>query len=183
MIPDDTVGWERERRLRAQVHSRIAMPEHSFVPWVGLWVVVALAQFGAVIPLVFDRTGPLGSAEVFSLIGGSFAACGLIAWHRRPDSLIGPLMVATGLLSFVNSLLSQLGAGLALTVGSLFADAWVVCFILLLLTFPTSGRLRSRFDRRLVALSAIPLVALQFLFMQFHAEDGNPLLAFENESV
>ena len=153
------------------------------MPWIGLWAIVALAQFGALIPVLFDRTGPLGSSEVFSLVGGSFAACGLVAWSRRPDSLSGPLMVATGLLSFVYPLFSQLDFAPSLTLGHLFADAWVVCFILLLLTFPTSGRLRSRADRRLVALSAIPFVALQLIFMQFHAEDGNLLLITENEGI
>ncbi len=170
------IAWERERRLRWQALNRVARPEHRLVPWIGLWAIVILAQFGALIPVLFERTGPLGSSEVFSLVGGSFAACGLVAWGRRPDSLSGPLMVATGLLSFVYPLFSQLDFAPAVTVGHLFADAWVVCFILLLLTFPTSGRLRSHADRRLVALSAIPLVALQLIYMQFHAEDGNLLL-------
>ena len=177
------IAWERERRLRWQALNRVARPEHRLVPWIGLWAIVILAQFGALIPVLFERTGPLGSSEVFSLVGGSFAACGLVAWGRRPDSLSGPLMVATGLLSFVYPLFSQLDFAPAVTVGHLFADAWVVCFILLLLTFPTSGRLRAHADRRLVALSAIPLVALQLIYMQFHAEDGNLLLITSNEGI
>ncbi len=177
------VAWDRERRLRAQALRRVALPEHSVVPWVGLWVIVALAQFGALVPVLFQRTGSLGSNEVFSLIGGSFAACGLIAWRRRPDSLSGPLMVAVGLLSFVNPLLSQVHVSVSLTLAHLFADAWVVIFILLLLTFQSGGRLRSRGDRRLVALSAIPLIVLQLIFMQFSAEDGNLLLVSDNADV
>ena len=177
------VAWDRERRLRSQALRRVALPEHSVVPWVGLWVIVAAAQFGALVPLLFDRTGPLGSTEVFSLVGGSFTACGLIAWRRRPDSLSGPLMVAVGLLSFVNPLLSQVHVGVSLTAAHLFADAWVVVFILLLLTFQSGGRLRSHGDRRLVVLSTIPLVVLQLVYMQFHTEDGNLLLVSENEDV
>ena len=33
---------------------------------------------------------------IYRLIGGSFAACGLIAWRRRPDSRSGLLMTAAG---------------------------------------------------------------------------------------
>ena len=33
---------------------------------------------------------------VLRLVGGSFAACGLVAWRRRPDSRSGLLMTATG---------------------------------------------------------------------------------------
>ena len=92
-------------------------------------------------------------------------------------------MVAAGLLALVNSLLGQLEAPLALTVGGLFADVWVIVFIVLLLTFPTGGRLASDADRRLVAIATVPLFFLQLLFMQFHREEGNLLLTFEDQGV
>ena len=53
-------------------------------------------------PVLFDREAPIQGIEVvFTLVGGSFAACGLLAWRRRPDSRSGLLMVATGFLFFV----------------------------------------------------------------------------------
>ena len=49
-----------------------------------------------------------GLDVVFTLVGGSFAAFGLVAWRRRPDSRSGRLMTATGFGFFVQPLLSQL---------------------------------------------------------------------------
>ena len=77
--------------------------------WIALWVAVAVAEVLALRPVLFDREAPIQGIEVvFTLVGGSFAACGLLAWRRRPDSRSGPLMVATGFLFFVQPLLGQL---------------------------------------------------------------------------
>ena len=50
----------------------------------------------------------VGADVVYRLVGGSFAAFGLVAWHRRPDSRSGPLMTATGFGLLVSLLLKQI---------------------------------------------------------------------------
>ena len=47
---------------------------------------------------------------IYRLIGGSFAACGLIAWRRRPDSRSGMLMAAAGVGFFLSAIISQFDA-------------------------------------------------------------------------
>jgi hypothetical protein len=54
--------------------------------WIVLWVAAALGgEVAALLPLLLDDD-PLQEPAyvVFRLVGGSFTACGLVAWHRRP---------------------------------------------------------------------------------------------------
>src|SRR5687768_14434410 len=120
--------------------------------WIALWIAVVAAEALALRPVLFDREAPIQGIEVvFTLVGGSFAACGLLAWRRRPDSRSGPLMVATGFLFFVSPLLGQLQGELAHTLRVMFVDYWIFPFVTVMLTLLTSGRLQTRFDRLLVA--------------------------------
>jgi signal transduction histidine kinase len=152
--------------------------------WIALWAAVAAAEVLALRPVLFDREAPIQGIEiVFTLVGGSFAACGLIAWRRRPDSRSGLLMVATGFLFFVSPLLSQLQGEFASTVRVLFVDYWIFPFVTLLLTLLTSGRLQTRFDGLLVASYAIPLGIGQLAWMSTDPEQGHLLLAFPNPDV
>ncbi len=60
--------------------------------WGLLWVAAGLAELAVLAPVVFQRDAPIAAVDVvLRLIGGSFAACGLIAWQRRPDSRSGLL--------------------------------------------------------------------------------------------
>ena len=69
-------------------------------------------------PIIFAGDAPVAGADVvYRLVGGSFAAFGLVAWQRRPDSRSGPLMVATGFGLLVSLLLKQVHTGVTLTVG------------------------------------------------------------------
>ena len=62
-----------------------------------MWTLVLVAEIGALAPFLLGEPGPIEPVDVvFRLVGGSFAACGLIAWRRRPDSRSGLLMTATG---------------------------------------------------------------------------------------
>ena len=152
--------------------------------WIALWIAVAAAEILALRPVLFDREAPIQGIEVvFTLVGGSFAACGLIAWRRRPDSRSGLLMVATGFLFFVSPLLSQLQGELANTLRVMFVDYWIFPFVTLLLTLLTSGRLQTRFDRLLVASYAIPLGIGQLAWMMTDPEEGHLLLAFPNADI
>jgi signal transduction histidine kinase len=152
--------------------------------WITLWIAVAAAELLALRPVLFDRPAPIQGIEVvFTLVGGSFAACGLIAWRRRPDSRSGMLMTATGFLFFVSPLLGQVQGELAATARVLFVDVWIFPFVTLMLTLLTSGRLQTRFDRLLVASYAIPLGIGQLAWMMTDPEEGHLLLAFPNADV
>jgi len=163
-------------RLRAKP------PRHAVL--VALWIAAAAAELLALRPVLFDRDTPVQGIEVvFTLVGGSFAACGLVAWRRRPDSRSGMLMTATGFAFFVQPLLSQLGGELANTLRVLFVDFWIFFFVALILTLLTSGRLQTRFDRLLVASYAIPLGIGQVAWMMTDPEEGHLLLAFPDADV
>jgi ABC-type antimicrobial peptide transport system permease subunit len=71
-----------------------------------MWALAVAAEFGALVPIIFAEDAPVEPADlVYRLVGGSFAAFGLVAWHRRPDSRSGPLMTATGFGLLVSLLL------------------------------------------------------------------------------
>jgi len=133
--------------------------------WAVLWCAVVAAEALALLPLVTapGTVGPL--SLVYRLVGGSFAACGLIAWHRRPDNRSGVLMTLTGFAFFVQPLLLQLDAAIPQTLGHWFADLWFLFFVPLLLTFVTGGRLRTRLDRALVGIVCAEVFVLAPLYL------------------
>ena len=168
----------------AQVLSRVTARDRPAGFWIGLWVAAAAAEFGVLVPVIFADGAPHpGSDVAFRLLGGSFAACGLVAWRRRPDSASGMLMTAAGFGFFVSPLLAQLDAAVAQTGAVFFTDIWTIPFVALLLTFLTAGRLRSTVDRILVWLFVLPLVILQVVWMLFLEQEGNVLVAFPNEAI
>jgi signal transduction histidine kinase len=99
---------------------------------------------------------------VADLIPGiAFLVAGTVAWQRRPDNRIGPLMVATGFAWYVgtysasfNPLIDSLGYGFQGYYDALLA--WLV------LAYP-SGRLRWR-SSRLVIAAFLALLATRSLF-------------------
>jgi signal transduction histidine kinase len=168
----------------AESRSRFAIRRHPAAFWIGLWGAAIAAEALALRPVLFDREAPVQGIEVvFALVGGSFAACGLVAWRRRPDSRSGMLMTATGFLFFVGPLLSQLDGELANTVRALFVDYWIFPFVALILTLLESGRLQRPLDRLLVASFLIPLGIGQVAWMLFDPDGGYLLLAFPDTDV
>jgi signal transduction histidine kinase len=151
--------------------------------WALLWVLAAAATFGALAPVLF-RHVPFEPIDVaFRIVGASFAACGLVAWRRRPDNRSGLLMTATGFALFATPLLAQVDAPLAQTLGLLLPDLWVLFFVPLVLTLLTGGRLRTPMDRVLVAAVLLDLVVLAPLWLMFAPEDGNLLLIVDDPRV
>jgi len=143
----------------ARIRSRFAARSHSRTFWIAWWAAAIAGELLALRPFI---TGPVdGIGVVFALVGGSFCAFGLIAWHRRPDSRSGALMTATGFLFFAAPVLGPLEAPLAFTVYVLVVDLWIFPFVALLLTFLTAGRLQPGVDRWLVASFALPVIVLQ----------------------
>jgi hypothetical protein len=163
--------------------SRFAAPTRGTGFWVALWALVAAAEFVALIPVLFP-SGPVVAADVVSrLLGGSFAASGLIAWRRRPDSRGGPLMIATGAGFFLYPLLSQVEVPVVQTIAFLTTDLWILAFVPLLLTILTGGRMRCEADWLLVGAFALPLVVMQPIWMLFWEQPGNVLAIFPDTAI
>ena len=173
-------GGEKVQRL-----SRIASRDRHVAFWVALWTATVAAELLVLRPALFDRDGPVQGLEVvFACVGGSFAACGLIAWRRRPDSRSGALMTATGFAFFLPALFGQIEAPLPATLVAWWVDLSSVFFVALLLTLLTAGRLESRLDKLLVFAFVLPLLILNFVWLLFAEEvEPNVLLAFPHEQV
>ena len=152
--------------------------------WIALWIVVIAGEVLALWPVLFDRDAPIEGVEVaLALVGGSFAACGLIAWRRRPDSRVGMLMTSTGFCSTcgrcspswaANSRRRSANAGAEPVALSLRRAAALV---------PLGRPAESRLDRLLVAAFAIPMALGQLLWMLFDPVEGHLLLAWPDADV
>jgi signal transduction histidine kinase len=157
----------------ARLVRRFAVPERHPAFWIALWVVVVAGALGSLAQFVLERSAPVDPVQVvFRLVGASFAACGLVAWRRRPDSRSGRLLTATGLALYVSPLLSLIDSPVARTAAHLFPDLWVLPFVALVLTFLTGGRLRTAVDRVLVGAVLVELVVLAPLYLVVADTEG-----------
>ena len=132
----------------------------------GASVVAATIWFGLAAGEISPR-----KLLTYQWMSAPYIAAGLVAWARRPESRLGPLMyvggVATSLAVFQVAspdVLATLGAALDFLPAALFLHVF--------LAFP-DGRLHSTFERALVAATYVAALALQLLRMS--------LGAFENE--
>src|SRR5881275_3590045 len=97
----------------------------------GLWATAVAAQWGALRPVITQEH--VTTEEVLlHVVGASFAACGLLAWYRRPERGTGRLMVLTGFLFFARPLLSRVDWSLAQTLGMAIGNVWIIAFVALL---------------------------------------------------
>src|SRR5215212_5688889 len=104
---------------RDRVHglTRLTAPVRSPWLWLTLWATAATASFVALIPVLFDDGVPLPGSEVIHRLSGvSFAACGLIAWRRRPDSAVGRLLTLAGFGILVPPVIAELDTPLTFTL-------------------------------------------------------------------
>src|SRR6185312_12879635 len=103
---------------------RFMAPERHVAFWIVAWSAFALAEVWVLVHFVMN--GPVAPLVpvlvVFRIVGGLFAACGLVAWRRRPDNHSGLLMTATGFALFVSPLLAQVGSPLAKTSALVLPD-------------------------------------------------------------
>ena len=111
-----------------------------------------------------------------ALVIGSFAAGGLVAWARRPDNRVGPLMVGMAFAWFVSSL--GLGDPDPLySIGQALGLLPLGVYVHLLLAFP-EGRLRAGADRMVTAVAYVAsfafLLAAAFFRDPRTAGDGCP---------
>ena len=150
-----------------------------------MWTLTVAAEFGALVPIISAGDAPVEPADlVYRLVGGSFAAFGLVAWHRRPDSRSGALMTATGFGLLVSLLLKQVAHGRrARPPARCSEDIWTPFFVALILSFVTGGRLESRIDRLIVATTFVVVFVVDVVSMLFVEQPGNVLLTFPSETI
>ena len=171
---------------RARVHGlgRLTAPTHSPWFWLALWISAAAAGFAAQIPVLFDRGPPVPAHEVIhNLSGVSFAACGLVAWRRRPDSAVGPMLTVAGFGVLLSAILGQLDSPLAFTLDQLFGELWIALYAALILSFVTGGRLTTRIDLILVEAFVFGLFVMQFAVLLFLPDERNLLLVWPDAGI
>jgi signal transduction histidine kinase len=157
-----------EGRLTARGHSRWV--------WAALWTATAAAGFVALIPALFDRGPPLVLDDVMHILGGlAFAACGLVAWRRRPDSAVGRLLTLAGFGILLSPVLAQIDSPVAFTVAALLGELWIALFATLILSFVTGGRLTSTLDAALVEAFVFGLLVMQLGVLLFLPDERNLL--------
>jgi signal transduction histidine kinase len=164
--------------------ARFTAPTRSPWFWIALWTAAAVASFAALVPVLFNRGPPMAVNDVIhSLSGTSFAACGLVAWRRRRDSAIGPMLTIAGFGVLVPEILFQVDSSIAFTLALLFGELWIVVYATLILTFATGGRLTSNVDLVIVHTFVFGLFVLQFAVMLFLPDDRNLLLVWPDADV
>jgi signal transduction histidine kinase len=164
-------------RGRVRGLSHLTARGHGARFWITLWAVAAAASVTALIPVLSDGGPPVPGNEVIHRLSGvSFAACGLVAWRRRPDSAVGGLLTLAGFGVLAGPILSQVHAPVAFTLATFLNELWIVVYVALILSFVSGGRLPSTVDRVLVGAFVAALVVLQLAVMLFLEHEDNLLL-------
>jgi hypothetical protein len=164
-------------RGRVEGLSRLTAPTHGASFWLALWAAAAAAGFAALIPVLFDSGPPVPGYDVLNILSGiSFAACGLIAWRRRPDSAVGRMLAIAGFGALVPTILGHVDSPVTFTLARLTGDLWVIVFVALLLSFVSGGRLTSTVDVVIVAAYFVSLFVLQFVVLLFFDHPDNLLV-------
>jgi signal transduction histidine kinase len=147
-----------------------------------MWGLAIAAEIAVLLPALAGDDGAPAYRDVFRVLGGSFLACGLIAWRRRPDSRSGLLMVATGYCLLIEPLSARFDSLTIQNVGEMLEDVWGIPMVWLLLTILTGGRLVSTVDRLIVAAFGLQLV-IELVWHLFLEQPGNFLLAFPDAGI
>jgi signal transduction histidine kinase len=146
-----------------------------------LLALVAIAVVGCAVPVrsavIATTTDDIDLTQVALLdwITIPFVLAGLVAWWRRPDSRLGPLMIAGGFASGLSALqLTHVDA--LYTIGAVFDILPAAFFLHVCLAFP-DGRLRSRFEQVLVVVAYSAAIGLQLVKMALGSFGPNNLIA------
>jgi signal transduction histidine kinase len=132
-------------------------------------LILAALVCGAAADALLLASDHQGAKTVWAIfgpaVGWSFIGVGLYAWHRRPDSRTGALMVLMGFAWFLSALSfsdSSIAFSFALVLGGL----WGGVFLHLVMSFP-SGRLAHRWDRALVIAGYLTFTVASIPVMLF----------------
>ncbi len=108
-----------------------------------------------------------------------FILGGIVAWHRRPDSRFGPLMVLAGFVTPVSAL-QWSGSPLPNTIGQLCDLLVVAVWLHVFLAYP-SGRPPGRLQRDVVVAGYLVAVGLQVAVLMLGGFGQRSLLALTRE--
>src|SRR5687767_3763306 len=124
----------------------------------------AAAGFSVVLALASDHVrGPVAQAALIVWVILAYVLAGVTAWWRRPDSRLGPLMVAGGFGTFI-SMLGWSNADLLRTIGQTLDFLPPILFLHVFLAFPT-GRLERPVERVVVWAAYLTGIGLGFVRM------------------
>jgi signal transduction histidine kinase len=169
---------------RVEGLARFTAPTHSGRFWAALWTAVAAASVAALVPVLFGTDPPMPLREVLhALSGTSFAACGLVAWRRRRDSAVGPMLTITGFGVLVPEILAQIHSPVAATLVLLFGELWIMVYAALILSFVTGGRLTSPIDVALVQAFFAGLFVMQVAVQLFLPGHDNLLVVWPDAGI
>ena len=125
---------------------------------------VVAAGATVVLALTSDHVSEPGvQSGLIDWITLPYILSGVIAWWRRPQSRLGPLMIAAGFVTFVSTL-QWTSLDVPFTVGQTLDLVPVALFLHVFLAFP-SGRLERRFERWLVATTYAMAIGLELVGM------------------
>src|SRR5215210_1416762 len=117
------------------------------------------AGFSVVSALTSDHVRePEVQAALIVWVILAYVLAGVIAWWRRPDSRLGPLMIAAGFGTFISMLGWSNSDGLR-TIGQTLDFLPPILFLHVFLAYP-SGRLERSFERAVVAAAYLTGIGL-----------------------
>ena len=184
VMPWAVGAGELVARPRLHGLGRLTAPTRSAWFWLALWVAAGAAGLIAQIPVLTAGGAPVPLSEVFhNLSGVSFAACGLIAWRRRPDSAVGPMLTGAGFGVLLAAILGQLDSSFAFTIALLFGELWIALYAALILSFVTGGRLTTTIDVVLFDAFIFGLLVLQVAVQLFLPDERNLLVVWPDAGV
>lgn len=126
-------------------------PPRPAVLWsIALLAFVAAAVSASVSLTTDELPAPVMRATLWVWIIVSYVGAGLAAWSRRPQSRLGPLMVAAGFAAFFSAVLTSVDV--PYTIGVPLRMLPLALFLHLFLAYPT-GRLL-HWPERIVVLTA-----------------------------
>ena len=138
---------------------------------VGLGIFLVLIAYGQV-----GEDAPALWAFLYCWVTLSYLAAGLIAWRRRPESRLGPLMLLAGFGTFI-SFLGFSTNDLVFTLGTAGDLLPPVLFLHVFLAYPT-GRLRGGADRTVVVAAYLAAALTIPEMLLGTGGDGNLLAIF-----
>jgi signal transduction histidine kinase len=135
-----------------------------------LWTTAVLALGAGAVVAALVLTGYSDEAVPLALLGlvsgWSFVGSGLVAWARRPENRIGPMLILAGFTWFLAGLqFSDISA--VFTAGALRENVFIVVVAWLLLAFPNGDLGRSRLCRTMVVVGFIDVIGVAAVHMSF----------------